>query len=85
MTDDDGAGGILNRPDLIALESYWRDQRLEYTSGLVDYIGRHHQHKAPTSNENWAIWKFTWTGSDCIRIEGPLTGAWDNRASLAWA
>jgi len=80
----EGAGGILQRADLINLRCYWRQKLIEYTSGLPDYIGCHYSEKAPTSDADWSVWKFTWVGSDCTKIEGPLSGAWDNRATLSW-
>ncbi|NIR65847.1 MAG: hypothetical protein GWO10_19280 [candidate division Zixibacteria bacterium] len=66
------------------------DTRFESDSNKnMKYKGIHATHKALTSDSNWLIWKFTWeliSGDYCLkRIEGPLEGAWDNRASLAWA
>ena len=66
--------------------AYWLDQRLDYTSGDLDYRGVNVGHKAGTGTNTWYVWKYTWNGSGaCTRIEGPLVGSWDNRASLAWA
>jgi hypothetical protein len=61
------------------------DTRMEYSSNDIIYKGIHATHKAATSNASWLIWKYTWSGDDLTRIEGPLEGAWDNRGSLAWA
>ncbi len=60
------------------------DIRLEYTSNLIDYRGVHITHDAATDDEEWEVWKYTWSGNDCVRIEGPLIGAWDDRATLDW-
>ena len=60
------------------------DTRFEYSSGDLIYKGLHATHKAATSATDWIIWKYSWTGIDITRIEGPLTGAWDNRSSLGW-
>ena len=61
------------------------DTRMTYSSGDLQYKGIHATHKAATSDTSWLIWKYTWTASDLTRIEGPLEGSWDNRASLDWA
>jgi hypothetical protein len=61
------------------------DTRMEYSAGNIIYKGIHATHKALTSNASWLIWKYTWTGDDLTRIEGPLEGSWDNRATLDWA
>lgn len=60
------------------------DTRMEYSSGDLIYRGLHATHKAATSDTSWLIFKYTWSGEDLVRIEGPLSGSWDNRASLAW-
>jgi hypothetical protein len=65
--------------------SKWKDQRYDYTSGNLDYKGVNETHKAATDSSTWEISKYTWTGSNITRIEGPLTGSWDGRAALAWA
>ena len=64
---------------------YWRDKRMEFTSGNLIYKGTHRQNKADTADTLWAITKYTWTGTDLTRIQGPLPGAWDNRESLDWS
>jgi hypothetical protein len=71
-------------PSYVSANDYWHDQRLEYSSGDLIYLGKNTTHKALTSATTWEIWKYTWSSGDCTRIEGPLTGAWDNRASLSW-
>jgi len=64
----------------------WLDQRMDYTSGDLDYRGITEAHKASEGASVWWIWKYTWdAGSNCTRIEGPLLGSWTDRASLAWA
>jgi len=65
-------------------DNYWKDQRLEYSGGDLIYKGFNTTHKAATDAATWYIWKFTWSGSDCVRIEGPLVGSWDGKAGLAW-
>ena len=58
--------------------------KIEYSDGDLIYLGKHHIHRAATNDSGWSISKFTWSGGNIIRDEGPLKGAWDNRASLNW-
>lgn len=76
-----------HNPYLESTDIKWKDQRFDYTSGNLDYLGRSLIHKASTSESTlWWIWKYSFDGSDNLtRIEGPLTGNWDDRAALAWA
>ena len=67
------------------LDAYWKDQRLDYTSGDLDYKGANTVHKASEGATDWEVWKYTWVGVNCTRIEGPLDGSWTGRAALAWA
>lgn len=67
-------------------EHYWLDKRFDWTSGDLDYLGCSTTHKASTSTGNlWWIMKFSWSSGNPTRVEGPLNGNWDTRASLAWA
>lgn len=62
----------------------WKETRLDFTSGSLDYRGLNANHGAATSLETWQVWKFTWSGGNLVRIEGPLQGSWDGRADLSW-
>lgn len=64
--------------------SFYPDQRFDYTSGNLDYKGFNETHKAATDATSWVVWKYTWSSGNLVRIEGPLTGSWDGRASLSW-
>ena len=64
---------------------YWRDVRMEYSSGDIVYMGTHRQNNAGTDDPNWAVTKYTYDSSGIVRIQGPLPGAWDDRAGLAWS
>ena len=77
--------GIRDRMTIAVLGGYWRDQRFEYSSSNIVYKGVHELHNAATTDTGWQVWKYTWTGDDLTRVEGPLSGAWDSRASLDWA
>ena len=62
-----------------------RDKRYDWTSGSLDYAAVSHTNKASVSaGELWWIKKYTWTSSKLTRVQGPLQGNWDNRATLAW-
>ena len=79
--------GVLDREQRIALDGFWGDIRYEYDgSGNVIYKGATIFHKAATDTEVWVVWKYTYDVSDNVtRIEGPLAGTWDGRASLEWS
>jgi hypothetical protein len=36
------------------------------------------------SDDQWEIWKYTYSDGNKVREEGPLPGAWNNRAGLKW-
>jgi hypothetical protein len=77
-------GGIRDRKTIAILRGYFKDCRMDDTSGNLDYRGVHFEHKAATSSTDWEIWKYTWSSGDLVRIEGPLKGSWDDRAVLDW-
>lgn len=83
MAEDERAG-ILDRQAIIGLKSYWRVKLYDWTSGDLDYIGCHDQPLALITDENWAVWKLTWSGGNVTQIEGPLTGTYNGRATLDW-
>lgn len=72
--------------------AYWpiaedavRDKRFDWTSGSLDYKGVSPVEKASVSAGSlWWIKKFTWTSSNLTRVQGPLQGNWDDRATLSW-
>ena len=65
---------------------YWKDQRFDYTSGDLDYKGLSTTHKAALdAGDLWYVWKYTWVGVNCTRIEGPIICNWDDRDTEAWA
>ncbi len=78
-------GGIRDRKTIAILNGYFKDIRFEYSSGDLIYRGVNFVHKAETSAADWEIWKYTHGADGIDRIEGPLKGAWDNRATLGWA
>ena len=65
-------------------DQYWPEVRYDFTTGDLDYLGKNAQAGASTADEDWVIWKYNWSSSLPTRIQGPLTGSWDNRATLGW-
>lgn len=79
-----GAAGILDRETQVGLDLYWRIRRFAYSGDDIEYIGCNQKLNAETSANTWAVWKYTYSGGDVSVIEGPITGAWDSRATLDW-
>lgn len=69
------------------IESEVLDTRYDYASATVTYIGKSVVHKADTAAGGlWYIWKYTYNETPApTRIEGPINGNWDDRASISWA
>ena len=82
--DELTVGGVKDRGQLVGLGAYWRDVRMAYTAGDLIYRGVHNVHNSATTDTDWEIWKYTWSGDDLIRMEGPLPGSWDGRAAVDW-
>ena len=84
MVEELNVGGVRSRDHIINLDCYWRDQRFAYSGTEVAYRGVHHFHNTATDEDTWEIWKYTYSSDLIVRIEGPLRGSWDDRASLGW-
>ena len=79
------AGGVLDREAQIGLGMFMKKTRVEWdASDLPIYVGSVERHGAGDEESSWAIKKITWSSGLPILIEGPLTGAWDDRATLNW-
>jgi hypothetical protein len=64
---------------------YCKHTRLAFDgSNNLIYLGVNRKPNSSGSDENWMIKKFTWSGVNLVRIQGPLEGAWDDRTSLGW-
>jgi len=61
------------------------ERRYDWTSGDCDYIGRHSDIQAATSDTKWRVWKLTWDSGNLTLKQGPLTGSWDGRDTLDWS
>ena len=65
--------------------TYWKDIRYYYPDSTTMYICKNTNHKEPTVNDTWYVWKFTMNADgDVERTEGPVIGSVDKRTSLAW-
>lgn len=79
------AGGVLDRDAQIGLNSWWKIQQYEYdVDNNPIYIGKNAKHDSGDDESSWGIWKLTWTTGNLTLMEGPLTGSWDDRATLSW-
>ena len=79
------AGGILQRDALIGLHCYWRNRQFEYSSGDLIYMGMNEMENVSDDTATWAIFKYTLGADGITKIQGPITGSWTNRATLAWS
>jgi hypothetical protein len=78
-------GFIRDRLTIAVLDGIWHDVRMEYgATGLLTYRAVHEMHDVAITDPDWEVWKYTYSGSDIVRIEGPLHGSWDGRALLEW-
>ena len=62
-------------------ESIYGDIRFDASDADPDYIGLHLTNGAATTDEEWKIYKMTYSGSDVTRIQLAY-GAWDSRTGL---
>ena len=71
--------------EALLADNYFKDNRFDYDGdNLLIYMGKNTTHKASESSATWFIWKLAWSSGNLTRKEGPLVGAWSNRASLSW-
>ena len=76
---------VRDRLNQCVMGMFMHDQKFEWSSGNLIYIGMHRLHPASDTEPEWAIWKLTWdASSNLTRMEGPLEGTWDTRAALGW-
>jgi hypothetical protein len=70
---------------LIQTDGIWQERNFYRDgSGNIEYICRNKRFDALTSDEDWYVWRFYYTGSNLDKIRGPLRGAADDRATLDW-
>jgi hypothetical protein len=48
------------------------------------YEGRHLKQSADMNDTDWYIWKYSMDGESRVGEQGPLIGAWTERAALDW-
>jgi hypothetical protein len=60
-----------------------RYTQIEYSSSNPIYKGYNLKTNALDSDPNWEIFKFTYDGTDIVKIQ-VATGTWTARASLGW-
>lgn len=75
------SANINYKPPQLVDAAFYADIRFDPTENNPDYIGLHKLNGAETSDTDWKIYKFTYTGTDVTRIRLSY-GAWDDRVSL---
>jgi hypothetical protein len=55
-------------------------EQFDYTSGNIDYKGINTDIAAADTDPDWIIFKYTWTGDNCTKIQMRIT-SWTLRAS----
>lgn len=74
---------VNNKPPQLGDLGFYCDIRFDPDDSTPTYIGLHVTNGVATSDTNWKILKFTYSGSNVTRIQTAY-GAWDNRATLSW-
>lgn len=69
-------------PPITPITGTIRRQVFEYSAGKVIYSGEEFQ-SAAVAATTWVVKKYFYSGSDLIDVQ-VITGAWTNRAALAW-
>ena len=63
----------------------YRDTRYDYdSSDNIEYIGKHPMTNVDENDDGWVITKLIYSGSNVVRKQGPIKGAWGNRKNLGW-
>ena len=76
--------GYFEKHALIQHDGIWGRRKFYYGSDGVDYICRHMDPDAATSDDGWYVWKFIYVSTNLDDIQGPLRGTADGRAALGW-
>ncbi len=83
--------GVNERLDyFLELDNYigaeeWKQRRYFYSGGNIEYIAKHKDGDAESSDGGWYVWKYVFDGSDnLLRMEGYKVGVLDDRATLGW-
>ena len=81
MTDTYRSIQINHSPPQPVDLAWYADIRFDPSDDAPTYIGLHTENGVATSDTNWKIYKFTYSGSNITRIQFAY-GAWDDRATL---
>jgi len=81
---DTGAAADLQDTEDILKGDWYHDERLEYSSGSIVYIGQHIMMNASVSGTGWLIQKVDYDGNNNINRTRVKTGSWEDRA-LGWS
>lgn len=72
---------VDNVPPQIVDLAYWGTIRYDPDDLQPNYLGLHLDSSANTSDTNWKVYKYTYTGTNVMMIQLAY-GAWYNRTSL---
>ena len=73
--------GLNNTTPVPVDDRFFGDTRWDASDANPDYMGQHLTNGAATSDPDWKIHKFTYSGSNVTRMQLAY-GAWDDRATL---
>ena len=68
----------------LASETYWGKIELDWSGSDLDYKGCNIDVLADGSEDDWAIYKFTWSEGIPTLIQYQI-GIWDDRDELTWS
>ena len=72
---------VNNKPPQLGDLAFYCDIRFDASDAAPNYIGLHVTNGAATTDAEWKVLKFSYSGSDVTRIQTAY-GAWDSRVGL---
>lgn len=72
---------IDDRPPVLSDLGFYADIRFDASDAAPDYIGLNSIKGAADDDNDWKIYKFTYSGADVTRIQLAY-GSWTNRTSI---
>lgn len=72
---------VNQRPPQLVDSAFYADIRFDPDDSAPDYVGLHLTNGADTTDTNWKIYKFSYTGTNAERIQVAY-GTWTGRAAL---
>lgn len=69
--------------ELLSTGGFWGRIKVDWDGDDPIYKGTHVNHDADGSENDWMIFKYTWSSDNPVDTQ-VQTGIWDNRVSLSW-